>query len=137
MANDLENSIRSAAEKIAAYVDNIATMTVETKYVKIDDQGDTDFSKAKPVARTVIRIDGDSEAVLPVRESEDGGLAVDADLLDLHNQNVVTAIDYRAKLLNSLIGMLKIDHPVTTWPGTGRKWCARTFWPHAHQFRHS
>ena len=82
-------------------------MTVETKYVKINDQGDTDFSQAKPVARTVIRIDGDSEAVLPVRESEDGGLAVDADLLDLHNQNVVTAIDYRAKLLNSLIGMLK------------------------------
>jgi hypothetical protein len=107
MANDLENSIRSAAEKIAAYVDNIATMTVETKYVKIDDKGDTDFSQAKPVARTVIRIDGDSEAVLPVRAGEDGALAVDADLLDLHQQNVLTAIDYRAQLLNALIGMLK------------------------------
>jgi hypothetical protein len=107
MANDLENSIRSAAEKVAAYVDNIATMTVETKYVKVDDKGDIDFSQAKPVARTVIRIDGDSEAILPLRSSEAGALAVDADLLDLHGQNVSTAIDYRAKLLNALIGMLK------------------------------
>ena len=72
MANDLENSIRSAAEKIAAYVDNIATMTVETKYVKIDAKGDTDFTQAKPIARTVLRIDGDSEAILPVRVGEGG-----------------------------------------------------------------
>lgn len=107
MANDLENSIRSAAEKIAAYVDNIATMTVETKYVKIDAKGDTDFTQAKPIARTVLRIDGDSEAILPVRVGEGGALAVDADLLDLHQQNVVTAIDYRAQLLDALIGMLK------------------------------
>ena len=47
MANDLENSIRSAAEKVAAYVDNIATMTVETKYVKVDGNGDVE--EGKPV----------------------------------------------------------------------------------------
>jgi hypothetical protein len=107
MANDLENSIRSAAEKVAAYVDSIATMTVETKYVKIGANGDIDFSQARPIARTVIKIDGDSEAILPVHASEGGVLAVDADMLDLHGQNVAIAIDYRAKLLNALIGMLK------------------------------
>lgn len=107
MANDLENSIRSAAEKVAAYVDNIATMTVETKYVNVDTKGDIDFSQAKPIARTIVRLDGDSEAILPVHTNEGGAMAVDADLLDLHEQNVATAIDYRAKLLNAVIGMLK------------------------------
>jgi hypothetical protein len=107
MATDLETSIRAAAEKAAAYVDNIATMTVETRYVKIGADGDADFTQAKPLARTVVKLDGDSEAILPMRASETGALAVDADLLDLHQRNVSTAIEYRARLLDALTGMLK------------------------------
>ncbi len=107
MATDLETSIRSAAEKAAAYVDNIATMSVETSYVKIGADGDVDFAQAKPLARTVVKLDGDSQAILPVRVSETGALAVDTDLLELHQRNVSTAIEYRARILDALTGMLK------------------------------
>jgi hypothetical protein len=107
MATELENSIRSVAEKVAGYVGSIATMTVETKYVKIGVDGDVDFTAAKPVARTSVKIDGDCEAILPVRVSDTGALTVEADLLDLHQRNVTTAIEYRARLLEALIGMLK------------------------------
>jgi hypothetical protein len=107
MATDLESSIRSAAEKVVGYIDDIATMTVETKYVKVGVNGDVDFATAKPAARTVVKIDGDSEAVLPVHVSDTGVMTVDKDLLDLHERNVATAIDYRARLLDAMIGMLK------------------------------
>ena len=107
MANNIESSILSAVERITAYVGNIATMSVETKYVRIDDQKDVDFSQSKPVARTIVKIDGDSESIVPVRVSEAGKVEVDADLFNLHQQNVSTAIEYRARLLDALIGMLK------------------------------
>jgi hypothetical protein len=107
MATDLENSIRSAAEKIASYIEDVATMTVETSYVKVDDKGVIDFSQAKPVARTVVKLDGDSEAIVPIRTSETGAMVVDTDLLELHHRNVSTTIEYRAQLLSALIGMLK------------------------------
>ncbi len=107
MASDLENSIRTAAEKVAKYVSDVATMTVETKYVEIGDSGDVNFAQAKPVARTVIRLDGDSDGVVPMREAETGRMEVDADLMDLHQRNVTTAIDYRARLLDALLSVLR------------------------------
>jgi hypothetical protein len=107
MASDLENSIRNAAEKVAKYVSDAATMTVETKYVEIGDQGDMAFDTAKPVAKTVIRLDGDSDGIVPMQQGELGGLEVNVDLMNMHQQNVDTAIEYRARLLNALIGILK------------------------------
>lgn len=107
MAIDLETSISNAAEKVVGYIGDISTMTVETKYVKLGASGDVDFSTAKPVARTIVKIDGDCEAVLPVHVSDAGVLTLDNDLLDLHQRNVSTAIEYRARLLDSLLGVLK------------------------------
>ena len=107
MATDLENSIRIAAEKVAGYIDDVATLTVSTSYVKLSPNGDVDFAQAKPVARTVVKIDGDCDAILPMRASDTGALTVDVDLLELHQRNVTTAIDYRARLLDAMIGLLK------------------------------
>lgn len=107
MASDLENSIRSAAEKVAKYVSDVATMTVETKYVEIAGGQDVNFAEAQPVARTVIRLDGDSDSVVPLREAETGRMEVDADLMDLHQRNVATAIEYRARLINALLTVLQ------------------------------
>lgn len=107
MAAELENSIKSAAAKVAEYVADVATMAVETKYVEIGSEGTVDFDQAKPAARTIIRLDGDSETVVPMRESETGELEVDTLLFDLHESNVTTAIDYRASMLDALLGTLK------------------------------
>jgi len=107
MATELENSIKNAAAKVAQYVADVATMTVETKYVEIGPDGDVDFDQAKPAARTIIRLDGDSETVVPMRETETKEFEVDTLLFDLHQSNVTTAIDYRASMLDALLGTLK------------------------------
>jgi len=107
MATELENSIRSAAEKVAGYVEDVATMTVTTQYVQVGADGDVDFDQAKPAARTIIKLDGDCGAVVPMRAAEAGRLEMDATLFDLHQRNVTTAIEYRARILSALLGVLQ------------------------------
>ncbi len=106
MANEINNALKSAAGKIAKYVEDVATMTVETRYV---DLGGTavDFDKALPAARTEIRMDGDCSTVLPVRKNEAGAFIVDGDLFEMHQQNVATAIDYRTRMMDALLQTLK------------------------------
>ncbi len=105
MANEINNALKSAAQKIAKYVDNVATMTVETRYV---DLGETVvFDNALPAARTEIRLDGDCATVLPVRKNDTGVFVVDGDMYALHQQNVATAIDYRARMMEALLQTLK------------------------------
>jgi hypothetical protein len=106
MPNEYEVALRNAAASVAKYVQDAATMLVETKYVEVGDNGVQNFDSAKPVARTIIKLDGDSEATLPMRPNESGALDVDLTLFELHQQNVATAIDYRARILNALLSTL-------------------------------
>jgi hypothetical protein len=66
-----------------------------------------DFSQARPAGRTVIKLDADSEAIVPLQETEAGVLVVDRDLLEVHHRNVAAAIEYRARLLDALLNALK------------------------------
>ena len=106
MASELQNSMRNAAAKIAAYVDDVATMTVETRFVQVGAGGDVSFDQAKPIARTTIKLDRDCDAIIPMSEAA-GASSVDAALFDLHQRNVATAIEYRARILNALVGALQ------------------------------
>ncbi len=105
MANDFNSAMKSAAEKIAQYVEDISVMTVETRY--IDLSGDADFANAQPVARTEIRMDGDCSSILPMRKNDSGRLVVDDTLFDMHQRNVATAIDYRSRMMDALLQALK------------------------------
>lgn len=105
MANEFNTALKSAAQKIAMYVDNVATMTVETRYVDLGES--VDFGKALPAARTEIRLDGDCATVLPVRKNEVGVFVVDGDMFAMHQQNVATAIDYRTRMMDALLQTLK------------------------------
>lgn len=107
MATDLQTSLKNAAEKISEYIDDVATMTVETQYVQVGITGETDFEQAKVAARTVVKLDGDCHSVVPMRQGETGGLEVQSALLDIHQRNVLMAIEYRAKILNSLVSILQ------------------------------
>jgi hypothetical protein len=103
MPNEFDTALRNAAASVAKYVKDAAMMQVETQYVMVGQDGSADFASAKPAARTIIRLDGDSEAVVPVRQNEAGALEVDGGLYALHQENVATAIEYRARILNSLL----------------------------------
>lgn len=110
MAYDLETAVKNAATTIARYVDDVATLTVVTKYVEIGDEDTTGFDAANPVARTTIKmlIDGDSETIIPMRKSKtDGELEVDELLFDIHTNNVQMAIDYRSRMMDALLGLLE------------------------------
>jgi hypothetical protein len=105
MANEIDDALKSAAKTIADYVKNVSELKVRTLYV---DLGETvDFEKALPAAYTEIHLDGDSKMILPVRKNETGALVVDDDLFDVHQQNVATAIDYRAQIMGALLQTFK------------------------------
>lgn len=106
MPNEYELALKNAAASVAKYVDDAATMLVETKYIEIDSKGLVNFEDARSIARTEIKLDGDSQAVVPMRRNEAGVLEVDVTLFELHQQNVATAIEYRARILNALLGTL-------------------------------
>lgn len=106
MANELDKALKSAATSVAGYVKDASTMLVETYYVEVGPEGSAAFDQAKPVARSLIKLDGDSETVMPMRANDAGVMEVDAELFDLHQQNVNTAIEYRARILNALLGTL-------------------------------
>jgi hypothetical protein len=106
MPSELESSIRNAAEKVAKYIADAATMTVETSYVEIGGNAATGFDAARPAARTIVKLDGDNASVLPLRVTNDNSLEIDASLFAIHERNVQTAIEYRSKILSSVIGIL-------------------------------
>lgn len=104
MANELETALKNAAQNIAQYIKEAATMTVETRYVEV---GAETGAGSRPAARTVIKLDGDSDSVVPMRKNDAGQLEVDIDLFNIHQQNVTTVIEYRSRMLNALLGALK------------------------------
>lgn len=106
MPNEFDTALRNAAASVAKYVKDAAMMQVETQYVEVGKDGTADFAAAKPAARTIIRLDGDSEAVVPMRQNEAGVLEVDGSLFALHQENVTTAIEYRARILNALVSTI-------------------------------
>ncbi len=106
MPSELETALKNTATSIAKYVQDASELQVETRYVDVSSDGTPDFDQARPVARTVIRLDGDSESVVPMRKGTGGALEVDATLFEVHQQNVAAAVDYRARILNALLSAL-------------------------------
>jgi hypothetical protein len=108
MPNEFEVALRNTAASIAKYVEDAATLQVESRYVDIGGTEAPSFEEARPIARTIVRLDGDSETIIPMRKGSGGALEVDATLFELHQQNVTTAIDYRARILNALLSALPV-----------------------------
>lgn len=100
---ELKQALKDAADVVARYVRDAATMTVETRYVEIGADAET----ARLAARTTIKLDGDSESILPLKRTPDGELVVDTVVYEMHQQNVQAAIDYRAEMLDRLLTVLR------------------------------
>ena len=107
MPNEIETALRSTATKIAQYVEDVATLTVETKYLDLSDGGEANFEAAKPGLRTIIRLDGDCEAIAPMQRGQGGNLESNTDLIELHQRNLNSAIEYRARIMGALLEALR------------------------------
>jgi hypothetical protein len=103
MAAELREAIKNAAERIAKYVEDVSEMAVETQYVEL---GAASFAEAKLAARTVVKLDGDSQTVVPVQKGE-LKMDVDSGMFEVHQQNVQAAIEYRTKMMNALLSVLR------------------------------
>jgi hypothetical protein len=101
--SEIKEALKKVADTVAQYVEDAATMTVETRYVEIGG----DMKDAKLAARTTVKLDGDSESVLPMKKNADGVLVVDTVINEMHQENVQAAIDYRAEMLDKMLGVLK------------------------------
>lgn len=106
MANEIQESFRKAALTIAQYVSDVAEMKVKTTYLQITDDGGAE-EQPHLAASTVIKLDGDSEVVVPMRQNPQGHFEVERALLDIHQDNVDVAIEYRARMMDALLGILQ------------------------------
>lgn len=100
---ELKEALKNAADKVAKYVEDVATMTVETRYVEIGSAPE----QSKLAARTTIKLDGDCETILPMKPGPDGALVVDTVVNEMHQENVQAAIDYRSEMLEKLLSLLQ------------------------------
>jgi hypothetical protein len=98
---EIKEALKNVAGEVAKYVKDAATLTVETHTVEVG-------ANAKPAlaARSVIKLDGDSTTTLPTTTNDFGKAEVDAVIYEIHMQNVQAAIDYRSKIIQSVIDVL-------------------------------
>ena len=107
MANDLETSVRNAAQNVAKALEDTTELTVQTQWVEVGDDGAVSWEDARPVSKTVIQLDGDTELTIPMTRSDAGAPETDVALLELHMRNVTSAIEYRSSLLNALLTVVR------------------------------
>ena len=98
---DIKGAVRSAADAIAGYVKDAATLKVETRTIDAAAGGESVLA-----ASTEISLDGDNTSVIPATKTEDGKWEIDTVLYDIHMQNVQSAIEYRSKIVSSLLSLL-------------------------------
>ena len=103
---DLTTALKKAGEDLAKQISDASELQIVTKWVMADENGDVDWATAKPVARTVINLDGDSELIIPMTK-EGGTLIVRQDLLALHETNVANARAYREKLYDMIYNVAR------------------------------
>jgi hypothetical protein len=107
MANEeIGNAVRKAAQTLERLLEDAATLTVTTNYTIVGAdvaQG----GQAVGAAKTVVHLDGDWQADVPVRVVEGGRLEREEFLLDFHQENVRAATEYRAKIVGVLIEALR------------------------------
>jgi hypothetical protein len=102
---ELKQALKDAADTIAKYVQDAASMSVETRYVEMG----SEFEQSKPAALTTIKLDGDCLTVLPMKKGPDSALVVDTVVHELHQENVRSAIAYRTEMLERLLTILHVE----------------------------
>ena len=64
---EIKEALKNVADTIAKYVEDAASMTVETRYIEMGGKPED----AKLAARTIVRLDGDSESIIPMKKGTD------------------------------------------------------------------
>jgi len=100
-ANDMKEALKGAAESVRKFISDIGELKVETRVIEPGQK------ESELAASTVIRFDGDNTSVVPATRNGAGRWEVDATLYDLHTKNLQSAIEYRSRMIESLLGLFR------------------------------
>jgi hypothetical protein len=103
-----EQQIRDALQSLAKALDDAATLTVTTsvKIMNPDDPAATASNPETVVAKTVMKIEGDREILLPV-VADGPAFAIPQAVYDAHQKNLDDAIAYRKDIVQMLVEFVK------------------------------
>lgn len=102
-SNEIREALKLAAEQVVGYVKDASEMTVETRFVELGGNGE----EAKMAASSLVKFDGDSYFTVPVRRDANNNLVPDTLMYELHEKNVQATIDYRVRMMEQLLGLLR------------------------------
>lgn len=102
---DLRAALENASRKLAAALNDLQALEVETRWVEIK-QNEFKENETRLVASTKIELDGDTTVVVPLRD-ENGALVPDLALLEMHKEAVASAMEYRASLLEMVVDFVR------------------------------
>jgi hypothetical protein len=102
MDDDFQEALRQVAKRVTELFQDGAEAEVVTNITEVG------AANAQEVARTLIKVDGDITVTVPVVRDGAGRLQLDETLLALHQRNVTTAIEYRARMLDALANLLNV-----------------------------
>jgi hypothetical protein len=103
---DLGEALRKAARELALQISDATAVEVETHWVEVGENGVFEEKEARLAAMTRIQLDGDTKLVIPTRR-ENGLLVRDDGLIELHLNAVQNAIEYRKKILDAIINVVR------------------------------
>ncbi len=102
-SNEIREALKTAAEQVTNYVRDASEMTVETRFVEPGDNG----GEGKLTARSLVKFDGDSYFTVPVRRDGNNNLVPDTGMYEVHEKNVQATIEYRVRMIEQLLGLLR------------------------------
>lgn len=102
VATEIKGALRTTAEKVSQFVGNAAELKVETRTLEPG-------ADAQPLlaARTVISLDGDNLSEVPATRNAEGKWEIDTVLHGLHMRNVEAAIEYRTRMVGSMLALFR------------------------------
>jgi len=102
VATEIKGALRTAADKVSQFVGNAAELKVETRTLEPGAGAPSLLA-----ARTVISLDGDNLSEVPATRNAEGKWEIDAVLHGLHMRNVEAAIEYRARMVGSMLALFR------------------------------
>lgn len=102
-SNEIKEALKLVAEQVTSYVKDASEMTVETRFLELG--GKTD--EVKVAARSIVKFDGDSFFDVPVRRDANNNFVPDTGMYELHEKNVQATIEYRVRMMEQLLALLR------------------------------
>lgn len=94
-----------AAELAESFARQLSDQTIEMRGLRV---GGAPDEAPVLMARTEIKLDGDSQNILPMQQSE-GGVIVDQQLMEVHQRNIRQVIDYKTRIMQVFLGNTHVE----------------------------